>query len=177
MSGEARWSDVSEDFFDATAVGDGVAVRMSANVAETLAHLIGELIRFLETGDFEPHRSGMLRRTVTAAAVRRRMFPDAYRDRVEAEAFRERHSATLRDTGPARRVRQALAGGTIHVLTHAQVGDWLATFSLARFLTLDRKSKRLGMVGTWLTYAQEALILATNVLGVVVEHPPGPRPI
>ncbi|MGH3863714.1 DUF2017 family protein [Actinokineospora sp.] len=166
---------MSEDFFDAAAVGDGVAVRMSANVAETLTHLAGELIRFLETGEVEPAKTGVFRRTVTAADVRRRMFPDAYRDRVEAEAFRERHSGRLRDPSAARRVRQTLTGGTNHVLSRAQVGDWISTFGLARFLTLDRKSKRLGMVGSWVNHVQETLILATNVLAVPADNPSPPQ--
>ncbi|GAB3486912.1 DUF2017 family protein [Amycolatopsis cihanbeyliensis] len=154
--------DLPADYFDALPAADGVLVRMSENVADTLAHHAEQLIVFLERGEVPPGGSGLLRRGPTPESVGRRMFPDAYRNRAEAAAFRERHAAALRDTGAAHRVFARCCAGPMHTLPHAEVDDWLVTFGLARFVFLPRKGADPGMAGTWLTHVQETLILATN---------------
>jgi hypothetical protein len=70
------------------AAGDGVVMDMSENVAVVLAHIVDRLIKFLEHNEVE--------RGPSADKVRRRMFPDAYRDRAEARAFRDLVAAIIR---------------------------------------------------------------------------------
>ena len=69
--------DGAPDYLDAAPVSDGVAVRMSENVALVLTQLVGELIRFLETGELELRepRNGSL--GFTPDPLLRNMFPPA----------------------------------------------------------------------------------------------------
>lgn len=154
--------DVSDDYFDAAPVADGVAVRMSDNVAATLAHRVGQLARFLETGEADLPPGGLFRRRTTADDIVRRMFPDPYPDRAESDAFRTRHTAALGDSGPARRVAARLSSASQHVLPRAEVEEWLSALSLVRYLA----SPRGGGVDTpdliWFTWAQEVLIAALH---------------
>lgn len=153
---------VTDDYFDAVLASDGVAVRMSDNVAAILTHLVAQLIRFLETGELTPENRGPLRRPRTPDKVLRHMFPDAYRDRAQARAFRDRHAAALRDSAAPRRVYARCAGDTVYVISHAEVDDWLVTLGLARFLVMPRDTTRPDMTGTWIMYMQECLIAAAN---------------
>jgi hypothetical protein len=163
MTDAARWYEASEDQFDAVPVATGVLVRMSENVAVTLAHRVDLLIRFLEDGALEPVRSGILRRAVRPADVLLRMFPDAYPDRAESDAFRARHEAALRDSTAARRVKAHLIGDRSSVLSTADVDDWLATFGLARFLTMRRRGPHSDTPTlSWLNHVQQRLILAVD---------------
>lgn len=160
MTGEAVWTDVSEDYFRAVLVPDGIALSMSANVAAVLANQAGKLIRFLETGEIERRRTGLLRRLVSQVDVERRMFPDVYRARAEADAFRERHAAALRDSAAAHRVRAWLTDTVDYIVPTDAVDDWLATFGPARFLTAPRTGTKSGMTVAWLNHVQHALVHA-----------------
>jgi hypothetical protein len=139
---------ITDDYFDAVLASDGIAVRMSDNVALILAQLVGRLVQTLESG--EPVKA------------LRRMFPDAYRSRGDARGFRERHAAALRDTTAARCVLARCTSATQHVINHAEVDAWVATLGLARLLDQSRHDTRPGMTGTWLTYMQECLVVAVN---------------
>lgn len=154
---------VTEDYFDAVLVGDGIAVRMSDNVAFILTQLVGQLIRFLETGELEQQPRGPLRRGPSPDKMLRRMFPDAYRNGAEARAFRERHAAALRDSAAPRHVHARCANDTMYVISHAEVDDWIVTLGLARFLVLSRDAEALdNMTGIWINYMQECLVTAVN---------------
>jgi hypothetical protein len=153
---------VTDDYFDAVLASDGIAVRMSDNVAVILTHLVAQLIRFLETGELEQQRRGPLRRSPSPDKVVRHMFPDTYRDRAEAKAFRIRHAAALRDSAAPRRVYARCTSDTVYVITHAEVDDWLVTLGLARFLVMPRDAPSPDMTGTWICYMQERLIAAAN---------------
>jgi hypothetical protein len=154
---------VTEDYFDAVLVGDGIAVRMSDNVAVILTQLVGQLIRFLETGELEQQRRGPLRRGPSPDKMLRRMFPDVYRNGAEARAFRERHAAALRDSAAPRQVHARCANDTMYVISRAEVDDWIVTLGLARFLVLSRDAEALdNMTGLWINYMQECLVTAVN---------------
>lgn len=153
---------VTDDYFDAVLASDGIAVRMSDNVAFILTHLVAQLIRFLETGELERQRRGPFRRTPSPDKVLRDMFPDAYRDRGEARAFRARHAAALRDSAAPRRVYARCASDTGYVITHAEVDDWLITLGLARFLVMSRDAPSPDMTGIWIIHMQQCLIAAAN---------------
>ena len=165
-------ADISADYFDAAPTADGVVVRMSANVAQTLSHRVGLLARFLETGEVDTPPGGLFRRKTTPDDVVRRMFPDAYPDRAESDAFRARHSAALGDSAPARRFIERCAAGCEHVLPRELVEEWLSVLGLVRFLTCERVGRQPDSPDlVWFTWAQEALVAAL--------HPdwfsPGPR--
>lgn len=160
MAGEAVWTDVSEDYFQAVPVPDGIALSMSANVAVVLADQAGRLIRFLETGETERRRTGLLRRLESQVDVERRVFPDAYRTRPDADAFRERHATALRDTSAAERVRAWLTDPADSVLPTGAVDDWLVTFGQARFLTAPRTGAPSDLTVRWLNHVQHALVHA-----------------
>jgi uncharacterized protein DUF2017 len=149
---------VTEDYFDAVLVADGLLVRMSDNVALILTQLAGRLVRFLETGEVE--RQG--RRAPAPNKVLRRLFPDAYRDGAQARAFRDRHAAVLKDSNAPRLVHARCGGGTEHVIAHAEVDDWLVTLGLARFLTTPRGARTVDMTGIWINHMQECLVTAIN---------------
>ncbi|GAA4423198.1 DUF2017 family protein [Actinokineospora soli] len=155
--------NVSDDHFDAAPTGDGVLVRMSDNVAEVLGHRIGLLARFLETGEVDTPPGGLFRRKTTPEDVVRRMFPDVYADRAEADAFRARHTAVLGDSGPARRFVARCAAGSEHVLPRAEVEEWLGVLSQVRFLTLDRdRAPKPHPDLVWFDWALSALLLALH---------------
>lgn len=152
---------ITDDYFDAILASDGIAVRMSDNVAHILTRLVAQLIRFLETGELE-QQQGLFRRGPTPHKVFTRMFPDAYRDRAQARAFYDRHAAALRDSTAPRRVYARCASDTTYVITHAEVDDWLITLALARFLVVPRDAATPDMTGTWINYMQERLIAAVH---------------
>ncbi|EHR50796.1 hypothetical protein SacmaDRAFT_2553 [Saccharomonospora marina XMU15] len=160
MTGDALWHDITLDHFEAVRVADGVAVRMSANVAATLSHHAGELVRFLDAD--EVPRGAFPRRTPAAATVLARMFPDAYRSRDQARAFRERHRDRLRDSAAARRVRDQLATAPTLVLGADDLDDWLTTFALARFLYSRRRRRRarFDLTAAWFAFVLDSLVLA-----------------
>jgi hypothetical protein len=151
---------ITDDYFDAVPASDGVAVRMSDNVAEVLADLLHRLLRLLEDGQAEPR--GRFRRSRSAEAVLCDMFPDAYRDRAEARSFRERHAAVLRDTTAVRRVRDRCVSGTEHVIDHAEVDDWVVALGLGRFLSARRDTRKIDTVGVWINHVQANLVVALN---------------
>ena len=153
---------VTDDYFDAVPVADGVAVRMSDNVALILTQLTDRLIRFLENGEVGQRSRGPFRRALTPDMMLCRMFPDAHRDSAQARSFRERHAAVLRDSTAPRRVHARCAGDTVHVIDHAEVDDWLVTLGLARFLTLPRDAATPDLTGTWINHMQECLVGAVN---------------
>jgi hypothetical protein len=165
---------VTEDYFDAVLASDGIAVRMSDNVALVLAGLVARLVRFLEDGQLESR--GGLRRGASPAKMLRRMFPDAYRGSAEARSFRERHHALLRDSAAARCVQARCATGTSYVINHAEVDDWLSTLGLARLLVVPRDTPTDDMTNTWLTHMQDCLVTALNpqLAGLTAswDHPP-----
>ncbi|NUT96537.1 MAG: hypothetical protein HOY78_31390 [Saccharothrix sp.] len=149
---------VVEDHFDAVRVPDGVLVRMSRNVEATLARQIAELIRFLAE-DVVPERRGLRR---TAAAVERRLFPDAYRTRVDSADLRARHRDRLRDTGPATRVAAQCLAGSPFVLDENGVDDWIGTIGLLRMLRPPRERRLSSVNGRWYTHIQTLLVLAVD---------------
>ncbi len=100
------------------------------------------VIHVLEAGEIDRRRTRLLRRPMSQAEVERRVFPDAYRARAEADGFRERHASTLRDSGAIHRVRAWLTQTADYVLPVDAVDDWLVTFGLARFLTAPRTGAR-----------------------------------
>lgn len=151
---------VTDDYFDAVPVSDGVAVRMSDNVAEVLTDLLHQLLRLLDDDLVE--RRGRFRRGPTPESMLRDMFPDAYRDRAEAKAFRERHAAVLRDTAAVRRVRDRVVRGTTHVIDQAEVDDWIVALGLARYIRTRRNARRIDEFGIWINYAQASLAVAVN---------------
>jgi hypothetical protein len=153
---------VTEDYFDAVLVSDGIAVRMSDNVAVVLSRLVGQLICFLETGELGQKRRGVLRGKTSPDKIFRRMFPDAYGTNAEARAFWERHEAVLRDSAAPRRVHDRCVNDTVYVISHDEVDDWLVTLGLARSLVLSRDARGPDMTGTWIAYMQERLVLAIN---------------
>lgn len=153
---------VTDDYFDAVPVADGVAVRMSDNAARVLTQLAVQLIRFLETGEVDQPRRGLLRRPLTPDSLLRRMFPDAHRDSAQARAFRDRHAAALRDSAAPRRVHARCASDTSYVIDHAEVDDWLVTLGLARFLTLPRDAASPDLAGIWINHMQSCLVGAVN---------------
>jgi hypothetical protein len=166
---------VTDDYFDAVLVADGVAVRMSDNVAVILTQLAGRLIRFLETGEVEQQG----RRALTPNKMLRRLFPDAYRGSAEARAFRDRHAAALRDSNAPRLVHARCGGGTECVIAHAEVDDWLTTLGLARLLTTPRDATTMDMTGIWINHMQECLITAINprLAPFTMKQEAGPRTI
>ncbi|WP_436492772.1 hypothetical protein [Actinokineospora sp. HUAS TT18] len=133
---------------------------MSENVAAALAHQADRLIRFLEAGEIDRRRTGLLRRPLSYTDVERRVFPDAYRTRAEADGFRERHASALRDSAAAHRVRAWLTQTTDYVLPTDAVDDWLITFGLARFLTASRTGAGADLTFTWLNHVQNTLVHA-----------------
>ncbi len=151
---------VTDDYFDAVAVSDGVAVRMSDNVAEVLTEMMHSLLRLLEDGVVA--RGGRFRRGRSPEAVLRDMFPDAYRDRAEARSFRERHAGTLRDTAAVRRVHDRLVNGTTHVIDVPEVDDWIVALGLSRFLYTRRDARKVDEFGLWITHAQTTLLIVVN---------------
>ncbi|HEX6359198.1 DUF2017 family protein [Actinophytocola sp.] len=170
---------VTEDYFDAVLASDGIAVRMSDNVAHVLTQLVARLIRFLETGEVHEERRGPLRRARSADKVLRHMFPEAYRDRAEAHSFRERHAPALRDSAAPRRVYARCATGAEYVIDHAEVDDWLVTLGLARFLVLPRDAATHDMTVAWLNHMQVSLISTVNpqLANLVATHAPRTRTI
>jgi hypothetical protein len=152
----------AEDYLDAVPVGDGIAVRMAENVAATLADHVDRLIRFLETGETEQRRDGLFKRAASPDDVLKRMFPDAYRDSVDATAFRLRHAAALRDTTAARRVHARCAGAAQHVLSPAEADDWITTFAKAQFLGTPRKGRKTDPTTLWLAHVQDSVLSAMN---------------
>ena len=146
---------ITDDYFDAVPVADGVAIRMSVNVAEIFTDLLHELLRFLEDGQGA-------RRGRSWDKVLRDMFPDAYRDRAEAQAFRERHAAALRDTAAVRRVRDRCVSGTTCEIDPAEVDDWVVALSLARFLHTRRNARKPADLDIWINHAQAMLVAALN---------------
>ncbi|RKT87932.1 protein of unknown function [Saccharopolyspora antimicrobica] len=148
------------DFFAALPTNGGIAVRMADNVATVLAHHADRLIAFLERGELDKRRSGPFRRVTTESDVLRRMFPDAYRDSSDSEAFRVRHENALRDSAAAHRVRDRLRSGSTFVVPEPEVDDWIVTYALARYLIMDRRSRRPGMEFWWMNYVCGALIEA-----------------
>lgn len=146
---------VTDDYFDAVVVADGVAIRMSDNVAAIFANLMDQLLRLLEDG-VAPHR----RRP--AEKVLKDMFPDAYRDRASSAEFRRRHAATLHDTAAVHRVRDRLVSATNHVIPQAEVDDWLVALGLGRFLHLRRDTRTLDDLGNWINHVQASLVAAVN---------------
>lgn len=153
---------ITEDYFDAVLASDGIAVRMSDNVARILTHLVAQLIRFLETGELEQQREGLFRRGPTQAKVFNRMFPNAYRDAAESRNFHTRHNAVLRDSAAPRRVYARCTNDTAYVIAHTELDDWLITLGLARFLTQPRDAAMPDMTGTWINYMQERLIVTVH---------------
>jgi hypothetical protein len=164
---------VTDDYFDAVPVSDGIAIRMSDNVAAILAQLVDRLIRFLENGELDSLPG--LRRGPSSDKVLQRMFPNAYRSAAESRAFRTRHAAALRDTAAARCVQARCASDTSYVINTAEVDDWVSTLGLARFLLFPRDTATTDITGTWLNYMQECLIAAINpqlvALTSTVEQP------
>ncbi|MGW5055384.1 DUF2017 family protein [Actinokineospora sp. NPDC004072] len=155
--------DVSADYFDAAVAADGVVVRMSDNVAATLAHHVEKLARFLETGALDPAPGGLFRKQTTAEEVVRRMFPDAYPDRGESDAFRARHTAALGDSGPARRFVQRCTAASQHVLPPAEADEWVGVLGMVRFLAFPRTGHRGEATElVWFNWAQEALVAALH---------------
>ncbi|ATE54124.1 DUF2017 family protein [Actinosynnema pretiosum] len=146
------------DHFDASPVGDGVLVRMSDNVARTLAHHLGLLARFLEDDVYPEPRRSLLRRR-PPRDVLAALFPDACPSRAESEDFRARHAAELRDAAPVRRVLERCATPTPFVLTRAEADDWLIALPLARRLPRRPGPERV-MVEAWFAHAHEYLVLA-----------------
>jgi hypothetical protein len=151
---------ITDDYFDAVPVSDGVAVRMSDNVAEILTDLLHRLLRLLEEGQVEP--GGRFRRGRSAEAVLCDMYPDAYRDRAEARSFRERHAAVLRDTAAVRRVHDRCVGGTEHVIDHAEVDDWVVALGLGRYLFTRRDTRKIDAIDLWINHMQANLVAALN---------------
>lgn len=160
MSDEDVQYGITDDYFDAVAVSDGTAVRMSDNVAEILTELMHGLIRLLE--DDRVERGGWFRRGRSAEAVLRDMFPDAYRDRAEARSFRHRHASVLRDTAAVRRVRDRVVAGTTHVIDQAEVDDWIVALGLSRFLYERRSARKISELGCWITNMQTVLAVTIN---------------
>lgn len=159
MDEDVRYG-VTDDYFDAVAVADGIAVRMSENVAAVCAAMLDQLVRLLDDDQVEPR--GGLRRGRSPKAVLRAMFPDAYRDRAQARAFRERHAAVLRDTAAVRGVRDRCRSGTTHVIDRSEVDDWVVALGLSQFLYLRRDARRLTDVGVWTNHMRTALLVAVN---------------
>jgi hypothetical protein len=153
---------VTNDYFDAVLASDGIAIRMSDNVALILAHLTDQLIRFLETGELEQQRRGPLRRGLSPNKVLHRMFPNAHKETNESQAFRERHAPTLRDSNAPRRVHARCTTATTHIINHAEIDDWLITLGLARFLIIPRDATTPDMTGIWINHIQERLVIAIN---------------
>jgi hypothetical protein len=153
---------ITEDYFDAVLASDGIAVRMSDNVAHILTQLVVQLIRFLETGELEQQRQGIFRRGPTPTKVFNRMFPNAYRDTTESQAFHARHIVALRDSAAPRRVYARCATETAYVITHTDLDDWLITLGLARFLVQPRDAAMPDMTGTWINYMQERLVITVH---------------
>ncbi|HYQ68584.1 DUF2017 family protein [Actinophytocola sp.] len=166
---------VTEDYFDAVLVADGIAVRMSDNVALILTQLAGRLVRFLETGEVEWQG----RRATAPDKMLRRLFPDAYRNSAAARAFRDRHAAVLTDSNAPRLVHARCGGGTEHVIAHAEVDDWLVTLGLARFLTTARDARTVDMTDIWINHMQECLVTAVDprLASLPMEWAPQPRTI
>lgn len=150
---------MSDDYFEAEPVSDGIAVRMSDNLAEILTEMTHLLLRLFEGGLASDGRfgGGRFRRGRSAEAVLRDMFPDAYRDRAEARSFRERHAGVLRDTAPIRRVRDRVASGTTHVISVEEIDDWLVTLGLGRFLYIRRNARKTDGLGWWISHVQTSL--------------------
>lgn len=161
MDGHIQYG-TTDDYFDAVLASDGVAVRMSDNVAHILAQLVAQLIRFLETGELEQQRQGLFRKGPSPSKVFTRMFPDAYRDGAMARAFYDRHAVALRDSAAPRRVYARCASDTAYVITHAEVDDWLVTLGLARFLVLPRDAATPDLTGTWINHMQERLVVTIH---------------
>jgi len=151
---------VTDDYFDAVMVSDGVAVRMSDNVAAILATMTYRLLQLLEGGVVED--GGRFRRGRAAEAILRDMFPDVYRDRAQSRSFRERHAGMLRDSAPVRRVHARVVAGATHVIDHAEVDDWIITLGLGQFLYTRRSALRPGEIGLWTSHMQAALAAAVN---------------
>lgn len=152
--------EVTDDYFEADAVSDGIAVRMSDNVAEVLTETMHLLLRLFEDG-LAPDGS-RFRRGRSAEVVLRDMFPDAYRDRAQARSFRERHAGTLRDTAAIRRVRDRVAAGPTHVISEEEIDDWLVALGLSRFLYLRRNARKTDQLGWWLSHMQTTLAVTIN---------------
>ncbi|MFI7673610.1 DUF2017 family protein [Actinophytocola sp. NPDC049390] len=148
------------DDFDAVAVSDGIAVRMTDNVAETLTEMMRQLLRLLEDDRVEPR--GRFRRGRSPEAVLRDMFPDAYRDRREAQSFRQRHARVLRDTAAVRRVRDRVVAGTTHVIDQAEIDDWIIALGLSRFLFERRNARKTNELGCWISHVQAMLAATIN---------------
>ncbi|MFC5289427.1 DUF2017 family protein [Actinokineospora guangxiensis] len=156
-------ADISEDYFDAAPAADGVVVRMSANVAATLAHRVERLARFLETGEVDAAPGGLLRRRTTAEDVIRRMYPDVYPDRAAADGFRQRHSAALGDSRAARALVFRCSAQTQHVLSREEAEGWIGALGLVRFLTAERTGRGGDAADlVWFSWAQEALVGALH---------------
>lgn len=151
-----------DDYFDALPVVEGILVRMSDNVAATLAHHVGELIQFLEHDEVPPKRTGFLRRRLSAEDVLRRMFPDAYRDRATADDFRTRHASLLRDSTAPRRVRAQCLGGRSFLLDHQDMDDWMIALGLVRLMLHPRHGVDRSMTNVWFWHMQDSLVLASN---------------
>ena len=150
----------TDDFFDAVAVSDGIAIRMSDSVVEVLLDVTHRLLRLFEDGLVEG--GGRFRRGRSAEAVLHDMFPDAYRDRAGSRSFRERHAGTLRDTAAIRRVRDRVAAGPAHVISEEEVDDWLRALGLGMFLVIRRNARKTNTVGWWISFIQSALIITLN---------------
>lgn len=156
--------EVTDDYFEAAPVDDGIAVRMSDNLAGVLTEMTHLLLRVFE-GDLAPNgRLGgsRFRRGRSPEAVLRDMFPDAYRDRAKARSFRQRHSGVLRDTAAIRRVRDRVAAGTTHVISEAEIDDWLVALGLGRFLFVRRNARKTDQLGWWISHMQSTLAITIN---------------
>lgn len=155
---------MSDDYFEAEPVSDGIAVRMSDNLAEILTEMTHLLLRLFEGGLASDGRfgGGRFRRGRSAEAVLRDMFPDAYRDRREAQSFRQRHARVLRDTAAVRRVRDRVVAGTTHVIDQAEIDDWIIALGLSRFLFERRNARKTNELGCWISHVQAMLAATIN---------------
>ncbi|MFS8098771.1 hypothetical protein LFM09_16705 [Lentzea alba] len=146
------------DYFDAVAAGDGVLVRMTENAATTLAHLVSQLVAFLEREETLPGHKRLLR-AMKPEDVRRRMFPDACGSRAASDDFRARFREVLTDPAPAHRVAQRLQEPTPLLVPFDELEDWHTTMALVRALHLATRAPDQ-MVVVWTKVVQEHLIVA-----------------